>query len=121
MVWILNRYLLLSTIAHICNSMIVFLFASNYCFSITRLGQCKYQHGDCVEILTKETEDKLADSCVGLPHCGITVSVAWMSRCRAYSSYNYALYKCIPSEPILAKYLVLYHHYISLMHGENKH
>ena len=71
----------------------------NYSPSVfTRLGQCKYQHGDCVEILTKDTEDKLSDSCVGLPHCGITVSVAWMSRCRAYSSYNYALYKCIPSK-----------------------
>ena len=61
-------------------------------------GQCIYKHKDCVEVLTKDTEDKLATSCVGQPHCGITVSVAWMSKCRAYSSYNYALYKCIPSE-----------------------
>ena len=96
---------LLIIVHNLRNSMMVFLFASNYCFSITRLGQCKYQHGDCVEILTKDTEDKLADSCVGLPHCGITVSVAWMSRCRAYSSYNYALYKCIPSESIPANIL----------------
>ena len=63
-----------------------------------RPGQCIYRHGDCTEPPSTETDAKLHDACIGRPACSIPVSVTWMGKCNAYSSYNYAIYQCIPRE-----------------------
>lgn len=60
------------------------------------IGQCQYRNGDCVEPTTTQTDNKLRDECIGKSSCAITVSVAWMPKCSAYSSYNQVLYQCIP-------------------------
>ena len=58
--------------------------------------QCSYRRGDCVEPSTADRDSKLNQECVGLASCSITVGVAWMRSCNAYSRYNYAVYQCIP-------------------------
>ena len=63
-------------------------------------GQCSYITGDCTEPVTADTEEKLHEECIGKSACEITVSVAWMPRCSAYSSYNYLKYNCVPREYI---------------------
>ncbi|CAH1798755.1 unnamed protein product [Owenia fusiformis] len=59
-------------------------------------GQCSYLQGDCTEPVTSETDEKLHKECIGKESCSITVSVAWMPRCSAYSNYNQVMYYCIP-------------------------
>lgn len=65
---------------------------------------CSFHRTDCVQPLPPDADARLSSECMGQSQCSVTVGVAWMSKCHAYSTYSHALYQCIPS-----KYSALIH------------